>query len=187
MNKMQYEKNELSEKAMGGTELMMERIYSSLDPELLNKFQIIPSRVRELDENKVRILYCHDLPEDPESKHLENEGWRKFHRIVFVSNWQMQEYIRAYNIPWEHCVVMQNAITPIVNHEKKRDKIRLGYWSTPHRGLEILVPVFTKLAEKYENLELDVFSSFQLYGWKERDKQYEAVFDICKNHPKINY
>lgn len=187
MSKVEFETNEVSVRAMGGTELMMERIYSSIDPELLSKFQIIPSRVRELDSSKVRILYCHDLPEDPESKHLEKYGWKKFHKIVFVSNWQMQEYIKAYQIPWERCLVMQNAIRPMVDHEKPRDKIRLGYWSTPHRGLEILIPVFLKLLEKYPELELDVFSSFQLYGWHDRDKQFEELFDICKTHPNITY
>jgi glycosyltransferase involved in cell wall biosynthesis len=34
---------------------------------------------------------------------------------------------------------------------------------------------------------LDVYSSFKLYGWEERDKQYEQLFDRCKEHPKINY
>jgi glycosyltransferase involved in cell wall biosynthesis len=187
MTKAEIETNELSVRAMGGTELMLERIYSTLDPELLDKFQIIPSRVRELNPNKVRILYCHDLPEDPESKHLENGGWRNFHKIVFVSNWQMQQYINHHKIPWERCVVMQNAIRPIPNHEKSKNEIRLGYWSTPHRGLEILVPVFLKLLEKYPDLKLDVFSSFQLYGWPDRDKAYENLFDICKEHPSITY
>lgn len=187
MTNLEYEKNELSEKSMGGTELMMERLYSSLNKELLDKFQIIPSRVRELNPNKVRILYLHDLPEDPESQHLKDEGWRKFNKLVFVSNWQMQKYIDYYNIPWEKCIVMQNAIKPIPNHEKPRDEIRLGYWSTPHRGLEILVPVFLNLVQKYPNLKLDVFSSFKLYGWPERDKAYEKLFEICKEHPNIDY
>lgn len=179
--------DEVSAKAMGGTELMGSRLESSIDPELLSNFQIIRSRVRDLDETKVRILWLHDLPGDPESQHLANGGWKKFHKLVFVSNWQMQAYINYYNIPWSHCVVMGNAITPIEYHEKPTDVIRLAYWSTPHRGLNILVPVFTKLAEKYDNIELDVYSSFKLYGWEERDKPFEELFEACRNHPKINY
>jgi glycosyltransferase involved in cell wall biosynthesis len=61
------------------------------------------------------------------------------------------------------------------------------YWSTPHRGLNILLPVFEELSKKYDTLELDVFSSFNLYGWPEKDKDYEELFDVCRNHPKINY
>jgi glycosyltransferase involved in cell wall biosynthesis len=47
--------------------------------------------------------------------------------------------------------------------------------------------VFAKLCEKYDNIELDVFSSFKIYGWEQRDDQYKDLFDACKNHPKINY
>ena len=83
---------------------------------------------------------------------------------------------------------MQNAIDPIEDHEKPNDgTIRLAYWSTPHRGLNILVPVFDRLCEKYDNIELDVYSSFKLYGWEQRDKEFEPLFEQCRNHPKINY
>ncbi len=181
--------NEVNKNANGGTELMARRIAESLNPELLKEFQIINSRVRNIDESKLRILICHDLPGDPESEHLANEGWNKFHRIVFVSNWQMQNYISYYNIPWSKCIVMQNAINPIdfSMKDKSRDKIRLVYHTTPHRGLQILIPVFKKLAEEFPFITLDVFSSFKIYGWEQRDKQYESLFDECKNHPQINY
>jgi glycosyltransferase involved in cell wall biosynthesis len=179
--------DELSKNAMGGTELMKYALESRLDKELLDEVQIVCSRVRELDESKLRIFWAHDLPGDPESEFLRGGGWDKFHRLVFVSNWQMQAYIQAYNIPWSKCIVLQNAITPIEEHEKPTDKIRLAYWSTPHRGLNIVVPVFNKLAEQYDNIELDVFSSFDIYGWPERDEPYKDLFQACKDHPKINY
>ena len=127
------------------------------------------------------------MPGDPESEFLRDEH-NKFHKLVFVSNWQMQAYINYYNLPWSKCTVVPNAIEPIeMNTNKSKDTIRLGYWSTPHRGLNILVPVFEKLCEKYDNIELDVYSSFSLYGWEERDEAYKPLFDQCENHPKINY
>lgn len=183
------ERNEVNKNAMGGTELMMMRLYDTLDPDLLDRFQIIGSRVRELKEDKVRILWLHDLPEDPESAHLANGGWKRYHKLVFVSNWQMQRYIQMYDIPWSHCVVMLNAIEPFGQDalQKSEDVINLAYWSTPHRGLNILVPVFEKLAEEYDNIRLHVFSSFNLYGWAERDKPYEELFERCRQHPKIEY
>ena len=181
------ERNEVNQNAMGGTELMMKRLYDSIDPTLLDQFQIIGSRVRELKHDKIRILWLHDLPEDPESRHLANGGWDKFNKLVFVSNWQMQAYIKAYDIPWDRCLVMKNAIEPIDTHEKPTDVINLAYWSTPHRGLDILVPVFEKLAEDNDNVHLHVFSSFNLYGWGERDVPFQPLFDRCIEHPKITY
>lgn len=181
-------RNETNVNAMGGSEIIATNLAQRLDPELLKNFQIVNSRVRELDESKVRIFVAHDLPGDPESEFLKNGGYEQFHMLVFVSNWQMQAYMNYYKIPWSKCCVIQNAIEPLTfNPNKSKDKIKLAYWSTPHRGLNILVPVFEKLCEKYDHIELDVFSSFKLYGWEERDKQYEELFEKCKSHPKINY
>ena len=186
---MTISKDSLSTQAMGGTELMKYGLQSRIDPELMSNFQIFVSRVEEpFDESKIRLYWCHDLAEDPATEHLRGGGWKNFHMLVFTSNWQMQKYIERYDIPWSRCIVMQNAIIPIEAHEKPNDgKIRLGYWSTPHRGLNILTAVFDKLCEKHDNIELDVWSSYKLYGWEERDAQYEELYDFCRNHPKINY
>lgn len=173
--------------ANGGTELMQRGLASKLNSELLNQVQIVASRVRDLDESKIRIWWAHDLPGDPESEFLKNGGWKKFHKLVFVSNWQMQAYINHYNIPWSHCCVIKNAIEPFPEHQKPDGPIRLIYFSTPHRGLQLLVPVFSKLAETNKDIVLDVFSSFELYGWGDRDESFKPLFDACREHPQINY
>ena len=183
----QIVRNETTAKAMGGTELMAYRL-ASLTPSILEPFQIIFSRARELSKTKLRVLYLHDLVGDPESdKILKNEGWRKFHKLVFVSNWQMQQYINAYGIPWAKCLVMQNAIEPFEPHEKPTDRIRLAYWSTPHRGLNILLPVFDALAKEHDDIELMVCSSFGLYGWEQRDAEFTELLEFARNHERIIY
>lgn len=180
--------DELSVNAKGGTEIMKNTLTALLDPELMKEVQIFCSRIRgDLDPTKIRLFWAHDLPGDPESEFLKGGGWKDFHRIVFVSNWQMQMYMNHYQIPWSKCIVLQNAIFPIEEHEKPKDKINLIYYSTPHRGLNILVPVFERLAEEHDNIELNVYSSFSLYGWSQRDEPYKDIFDRCKAHPKINY
>lgn len=180
-------RNDTNQNAMGGSEIIATNLAQRLDPDLLKECQIVNSRVRRLENDKVRIFLAHDLAGDPESEFLKNGGHDVFHGLVFVSNWQMQRYIDHYNIPWSKCIVMENAIDPIPVHEKPTDVIRLGYWSTPHRGLNILVPVFNELCKKYDNLKLDVFSSFNLYGWEQRDEPYKEIFKNCKEHPKIDY
>lgn len=187
--KRSIETNELNIRARGGTELMQERLASSIPTELLNKFQIIPSRVRDIDPSKKAILWLHDLPNDPESQHLKDPDSRKrFAKIVAVSDWQMQLYNLVLGVPYSDCIVLKNAIVPIPIKEKQYDgTIRLIYHTTPHRGLEIVVPVFEKLAERYDNIELDVYSSFSIYGWEQRDEPYRGIFERCRQHPKINY
>lgn len=49
------ETNELALNAKGGTELMQEALYNNLPADLLQYFQIIPSRVREVDDSKIKI------------------------------------------------------------------------------------------------------------------------------------
>lgn len=184
----EIERNELTQNAMGGTELMATWLKERLDPELEKQFQIICSRVREIDENRIPVLWLHDLPNDPESHHLAMpENHEKFARFVFVSNWQMNEYINTYNLPWEKCVVIKNAIEGMEFKAKPDDGIvRLIYHSTPHRGLQILVPVFEHLQQYYPNMELDVYSSFKLYGWEQRDEPYKELFAQMDANPKIN-
>lgn len=183
------ELNELNKNSNGGTELITRELFDRLDREELEGVQIITSRVRNLKDNVKRILHLHDLPLDPESTHLkEEQNRKKFDRLVFVSNWQYQQYRDYLGIPYDYrSVVIENGIDPIELVQKPKDKIRLIYTPTPHRGLEILVPVFEAIAKIHPDIELDVFSSFGIYGWEQRDKQYEPLFEACRNHPQINY
>ena len=185
----EFVRNDTNENSMGGTERLTLELSERTDPELLKEFQIISSRIRsDLDGDKIRIFWAHDLPGDPESDFLKDRNkMEQFHRYVFVSNWQMQRYIDAYKIPWSKCIVIQNAIEPIGDHEKPsfEDGPRLIYTPTPHRGLNIVVPVVDHLSKKYPNIHLDVYSSFKLYGWEERDEQYKQVFDAIDAHPNM--
>ena len=187
---MGFEDNEISKNANGGTEIAKRLLAERLPADLLDNFQIISSRIRELDENKIRVLFLHDLPEDPESRRLGDENYRsKFHKIVYISDWQYNQYRTVLGVPYNtHNAVIETGIVPsTIEGEKPRDKIRICYTSTPHRGLNILIPVFQKLYEKHPDIHLDVFSSFKIYGWDHADAQFESLFDECRNHPGITY
>ncbi len=181
--------NEMQKKANGGTEQTCRMIESRLDPTLLQEFQIIPSRVSDILEDKIRVYYVHDLPYDPETNHLRDEASRdRFHKIVFVGHWQYNRYLEHLGVPPnEKCIVLETPIEPIELVEKPTDKVRMIYTSTPQRGLALLVPVFVELAKKYPNIHLDVFSSFSIYGWEDADKPYQDLFETCKTHPQITY
>jgi len=185
----EFKRNELNAKSMGGTEVLTMKLAERANKDLLKECQIVSSRIKnDLDGDKIRIFWAHDLPGDPESDFLKTQyGKDKFHKFVFVSNWQMQNYINAYNLPWSKCIVLRNFIDPIEEHDKPNpnEQINLIYHTTPHRGLNILSAVFEKLCEKHKNLHLDVYSSFALYGWEQRDKEYAEVFKRLESNSQV--
>lgn len=176
--------------AKGGTEMMAEKINTLItNLGLTDQYNIIHSRVRELDDKKKNVLVLHDTWNDPEAQHLKSLNSRnRFHKLVFVSNYQFQTYHLAHGIKYNESLILKNAITPIQETSKPTDRINIIYHTTPHRGLELLVPVFEVLYEKYKDrIHLDVYSSFSIYGWPQRDEQYKELFNKIKNHPGMTY
>ena len=179
--------DDFSKPSMGGTEIIKHGLQNRLPQELLNKFQIICDRIISIDETRIRLFWVHNTPHQVNNKHLENGGWEKFHRMIFISHHQMEEYVREYQIPYSHCVIMKYALEPIKPQPKPTDKISLIYTSSPHRGLDILVNVFYKLCEEYNNLELKVHSSYNIYAMSDRQKHYEhtPLYKKLEEHPNI--
>lgn len=176
-------------KAQGGTEMMNKALYERVDNSLLDQFNIIKSRVREVSEDKQNILWLHDLWADPEAQHLKDpESRSRFARLVFVSNWQLQTYNMGLGVPYHESIIIKNAIDPIPLVKKDDDVIRLIYHTTPHRGLQILVPVMQELAKHHgDKIHLDIYSSFEAYGWKERDEPFLDLFEMACQHPNMTY
>lgn len=180
--------SELSVNSKGGTEMMRQRLLDNVDADSLKEVAIHLSRPRELYSDVPNILWCHDLAEDPENKVLLDEGWKKFDHFVFVSAWQRDQYILRFGIPYSKCSVIHNAVEKEYSPtEKNMETIRFVYHTTPHRGLELLVPIFDALSKEFDNIHLDVYSSFEIYGWKQRDERYSGLFKNIEAHPKMTY
>lgn len=188
---MAFEENEISKNSNGGTEMVKRGLAQRLPKGLVEDFQIICSRVRDIDMEKIRVYWLHDLPQDPETNHLRNSSSRdRFHKLVFCGHWQYNQYINLLDIPQnDKCVVIETPIEPFETKPKpKDDVIRLIYTSTPQRGLELLFPVFIELAKKYgDKIHLDVFSSFKIYGWEDMDNKFKPLYDKLSEHKNITY
>jgi glycosyltransferase involved in cell wall biosynthesis len=182
---------------------------TNISPNILNKYQIfcdsnfhLIDKKNVLDESKIRICWIHSSPEQNEqilnsinqnNKPLADGGWNKFHKIVFVSNYQMEYWIKKYNIPRSYCTVIKHAIKPIKYKKKSKDKITLVYHSNPNRGLLLLVDVFEKLCEEYDNIELKVYSCFNYKNLNhvksvlDMENKYKQsdLYKRIEKHPKI--
>ena len=186
-----------SKNAIGGTELMKKWLFEEIakkDPNILDEFQIILTKVEELESDKKRILWIHDLASNPVVNHLQHkENLKKFDKIVFVSHWQQYQFNASFlNVPYEKGIVLQNAITPIPKHEKPNDgKIKVCYFSTPHRGLEVLLDAWNYMRNDLQlglNAELNIYSSFKIYGWKDKEEEeFKHIYERAKEMDNINY
>jgi len=173
---------------MGGTELSRDGLLARLPPDLADRFRIV-SRPTDLepDPDRMRVLWIQDMPGD--MPFLASPKARtEFDGIVFVSSWQQTVFNLNMGVPLGEGVVVRNAIEPIESPTSAYDgTVRLVYHPTPHRGLEILVPVFEELCEEHDDLHLDVFSSFEIYARKELDEPLQPLYDRCRAHPRISY
>ena len=206
---MMIEFDEFSKKSLGksGVGTIAKNLSNKLPKKLIDKFQIIVDHIDYftlLNDDAIRLYWAHLTPEQNEEvarivnanqTPLKNNGWNKFHKIVFISHHQMENWIKTYDIPRSHCVVIKHALNPIELQEKPTDNIVLVYHSSPQRGLSLLVDVFEKLCEEYDNIELKVHSSYEIYNddndflkiFNEKQKEYEQsdLYQRLERHPKI--
>jgi hypothetical protein len=92
----------------GGTELMSESLRTRLPEVITKKFHIIKSRVRSVssDVDVLNVLWLHDLPGDPEARHLAKKRSRKrFDSIIFVSEWQKRAFEEKFGSFGDKAVV----------------------------------------------------------------------------------
>lgn len=178
-------------KANGGTEMMMRGLENRLPHYLLDKVNISRNCALFQPSDKPNIYWTHEVPSYDENTHefvyMTKYRWQPFQHMVFVSNWQMNEYAKRYQFIWpdlERIRVIRNAIDPIEQHSKPTDKIRLIYTSNPARGLNLLCDVFEKIADEYDDVELEVFSSNSVYGMED---DANDLFERLKSNPKVKY
>lgn len=189
----------------GGTELMRDRVLAIIPQALQDKVQLCLSQPPETFDDKPRILWLHDLPNQPgPHRALEGEKHKNYNAIVFVSHWQREQFSYVYpNLPLEKCLVIKNGIESFITPEKTLEQLcvskvtpagtadnpfKLVYSSTPHRGLELVPSVVEGLVNAgFKHFEFHVFSSFQLYGQPQNDIKFAPLFAKLKAHPHVRY
>jgi glycosyltransferase involved in cell wall biosynthesis len=197
-------RHEISRNAHGGSELVsreLERILRRQRPGLDDCVAIHVSRFQALIADRANILWIHDMAGDPMYAHLREDGGQAFDALVFVSHWQYQEFLRTYDLQARRIAVIPNGGFPLDDSYSDKwrasdlgsesNPVRLIYFTTPHRGLEILLSLFDALYRDFfaqgVHIHLDIYSSFQIYGWAHKDAPYRVLFDYCESHPAITY
>jgi len=95
-----------------------------------------------------------------------------------------------FDIPFEKSLVIKNGIDNIKARDLNtlKDKVKLIFHPTPWRGLNVILAAMQYI--KNPNIELDVYSSTEVYGEefkKSNDKYYQGLYDQAKELPNVNY
>ena len=178
----------------GGTELQFEYLRKYVDPMLLDQVQIttsVPEKI-PLHPTKMNILWqknSYDQPNlAPWFKDKSNHS--KYDWYVFNSHWNYEKFRMMFDIPTEKSLVIKNGIDNIKPRDlkQKKDKIKLIFHPTPWRGLSVILAAMQYV--KNPNVELDVYSSTEVYGEafkKNSDHLYQGLYDQAKQLPNVNY
>ena len=162
-------------RAMGGTE--------QANFEVFNRLPNFKYSVSVSNSSKVAdILWMHQAHTQHCVQNLR-QTQVNYKRIVFVSNWQLEMFVKYLGIERSKCIVIGNGVNSLKAYTKPIDCINLFYSSTPFRGLDVLIDEFSKL--KIENVFLHVFSSMKIYD--RDDSDYEELYSRIRRVKNTRY
>ena len=90
-----------------------------------------------------------------------------YSRIWVLSNFHKQNMQEMFDVFDDKFLILGNYADP--QEKVKKKELQFIYASTPYRGLDVLLKLWTKIIEKYPTATLHVFSSMEIYGAKELD------------------
>jgi len=184
-------------KPYGGTEIQFDYLKKYVPKGLLDKIQITTS-IPEKDPLHPRLPNVLWIKNSYDQSNLT--GWfkdksnhSKYDFYVFNSHWCYEKYRYFFFFFFIRSVVIKNAIDydELVTKTEfpKKDKIKLIYFSTPWRGLDVLLDAMEQLQDN-DKIELDVYSSTIIYGNQfatENDKAFIHLYDKAKSLKNVNY
>jgi glycosyltransferase involved in cell wall biosynthesis len=143
----------------------------------------------------VRIVWMHHLPDQPAAQSLPNYQ-AYLDQIVFVSEWQRQQFLTYQHLPKEKTSLLVNAIAPAFEYlfadqaafiRAKTGPPTLAYTSHPGRGLNVLLAAFPLIHQEFPSVRLQVFASEAMYQRSPEQDAYQALYARCRVMPGVEY
>jgi len=181
----------------GGTEIQYDYLRKYGDRNLLELVQITTSvpEKEPLHPLRPNILWIKNSYDQPNLApwFTKKENHKKYDWYVFNSHWTYEKYRYFFNVPDTRSVVIKNGIDYEELKLKKdftyKDPLRLVYFSTPWRGLDVLLNTMELLKDE-KDIVLDVYSSTIIYGdgfHIENEPKFLKLYEQAGDLKNVNY
>ena len=110
-----------------------------------------------------KIIWAHDNCDQAGHATLPQHV-DKIDKIVCVSNWEREQYIKYNRAPAEKLTVIPNGVDDMFRPSGKPKSKTCIFFSAPHKGITPLVPIWKEVIKHHPDAKLKVFSSMSLYG-----------------------
>ncbi len=141
-----------------------------------------------------KILWQHHAPDQAAVQPMaDSEVMQQWDAVVFVSEWQKQEYLKRFpNLADKTHVILRNAISPVFESlfddlpvlPFKSPAPRFAYSSMPFRGLDRLLYGWHRIIAAHPSAQLQIFSSMKLYN-QEDAGNIETMLDAARQMPGV--
>lgn len=179
----------------GGSEIQLEYLQKYVSKDLLDKINLtisIPEK-NPLVFDKPNILWIQNSYDQPNVApwFMNKLNHGKYDWYVFNSHWVYEKFRYHFKIPTENCLIIKNGFGDdlvLKKEYKPGAKVKMVYTSTPWRGLDVLLGAMEDV--KSDLIELDVYSSTQIYGDQFKnivDKEYVDLYEKAKTLKNVNY
>lgn len=181
-----------SSSPIGGTEILKNKLIDLLGNEL-SDFNILTTNCypEDIKKDKINVLWQHNNIDDHNMvKMMQYKPLiERIDHFIFVSHWQYEIFIKLFNLPSYKCHIIRNATDKFeIKSKQKSNNFKLIYTSTPWRGLDILLEIFSRLDR--DDVELYIYSGTKIYGKEFTDEvgnRYESLFNRAKEMKNVCY
>ena len=127
----------------------------------------------------------HDIDQNPSLILKDTKMVDFIDLFIFVSDWQRIRFIEKYEIPWNKTLILRNGIgkpfEKYLDLPNNKNINSMTYCSIPWRGLELMIPIYKTIKQKYINSSLKIFSGMNIYQQQEKP----GLFDEFQNMKNV--
>lgn len=139
---------------------------------------------------KLRLFWTGDSYDQPQSLGIgDKRVIESIDAFLSVSEWHADSFCRESGFPRSKAWPIKNGIhLNYFQGVEQRKRRRLIYSSTPYRGLRFVPALYSRLKQRYPDLELHVFSGYTVYAGSTPPpaaalREYEQIAAVLNSLP----